>query len=304
MARPFYPIILKLSIKMAGFMHWYIRSLKTRPLATNLVSGVVLMATGDVLAQQIEKQRAQEDHTCRLEQSVGACSAVPQGHHALHTRRLSLSLESHNALFYTNHEETWNRWRESVSVAMESLQTELQELDKFRLMTMIGWSVCYMTPFFVCFYRFMDKIFPQRTVASIGARVFGSFIISIPTNALFFMYGTSVNHVFEWNTLREEWRTELKGFGLDEATVHDIMKPIPPFHVETMVTKGVSKIEADLLDTVSVSAKGWIPINLVNFALFPPHLRPLVFSTASVFWNCYLSLAMYATPNGKDAPKS
>ena len=214
---------------------------------------------------------------------------------------MRLPLESHSAIFYSNHEETWNRWRDSASVAVESLQTELQELDKFRLMTMIGWSVCYMTPFFVYFYRFMDKIFPQQTVATIGARVFGSFLVSIPTNALFFMYGSSVNHVAEWNTLREEWRTELKGFGLDEATVHNIMEPISPLHVDTMVAKGVSKVEAELVDTVSVSAKAWIPINLMNFALFPPHLRPLVFNTASVFWNCYLSLAMYAPPNDKDA---
>ena len=153
-----------------------------RPLATNLVSGVVLMATGDVLAQRIEKQRVQVPDS--LNEAVGTCSSVPQGQHALHTRPLRLPLESHSALFYSNHEETWNRWRESASVAVESLQTELQELDKFRLMTMIGWSVCYMTPFFVYFYRFMDKIFPQQTVATIGARVFGSFLVSIPTNAL------------------------------------------------------------------------------------------------------------------------
>ena len=116
---------------------------------------------------------------------------------------------------------------------------------------------------------------------------------------LFFMYGTSVNHVAEWNILREEWRTELKGFGLDEATVHDIVEPIPTPHVDTVVAKGVSKVQAELVDTVSVSAKAWIPINLMNFALFPPHLRPLVFSTASVFWNCYLSLAMYANSKWK-----
>ena len=45
---------------MAGFTQWYIRNLKVRPLATNLVSGVILMTTGDVLAQRIEKQRVQD----------------------------------------------------------------------------------------------------------------------------------------------------------------------------------------------------------------------------------------------------
>jgi hypothetical protein len=250
------------------------------------------MTTGDVLAQQIEKRR--RDATDGLEVAETSSS----DHRALHTRPLRLPLESQSALFYSNHQETWNIWRESASQAVYSLWAELEELDKFRLMTMIGWSVCYMTPFFVYFYRFLDKIFPQATVATIGARMFGSFLISIPTNALFFMYGSSVNHVAEWNSLREEWRQELKNFALDESTVRGIMNHLPPLHVESMVAKGVSKVEAELVDTISISAKAWIPINFVNFALVPPHLRPVVFSTASVFWNCYLSLAMYAQPSG------
>ncbi len=272
---------------MASFTQWYIHNLKARPLLTNLASGVVLMMTGDVMAQSIERKHA------RGRDDLLETSSSSQSYDTLHSRPFLLPLEKHSALFYSPSDETLNKWRETA----EGLQTELAELDTFRLLTMVGWSVFYMTPFFVYFYRFMDKIFPQRTVATIGARVLASFLVSIPTNTLFFMYGTSVNHVAEWTTLREEWRKELQDFGLEESAVQSIMNPGPPLHVEAMVVKGFRKVESELVDTVSVSAKAWMPFNILNFALVPSHLRPLAFSAASVFWNCYLSLAMYATGN-------
>ena len=53
------------------------------------------------------------------------------------------------------------------------------------------------------------------------------------------------------------------------------------------------KIERELLTTVKSSATVWIPINVINFAVVPPHLRPFGLSFFSVFWNCYLSLVQH-----------
>lgn len=53
------------------------------------------------------------------------------------------------------------------------------------------------------------------------------------------------------------------------------------------------KIENELVRTVAASASIWIPINALNFAYVPPHLRPLTLTFFSAFWNCYLSLAQH-----------
>lgn len=273
---------------MVGFLQWYIRNLKTRPMLTNLGSGVVLMTLGDVMAQEIERQDVPGHELAEGPSVQGA----PQNQR-LHMRPYGRPLEEEehsSSVLYTG--ETW-KWRETTQLTLNAIKTELEELDYFRTVTMMGWSVGYMTPVFLYFYRFLDRIFPQRTAATIFCRVFGSFVVSVPTNALFFVYGTSVHHVAEWIAVREDWREELQDFGLDESTVEEIMATGPPFDFEMMTAKGVLKVKSELFNTVSASAKAWIPINLINFALVPSHLRPLVFMTASVFWNCYLSLLQH-----------
>jgi len=275
---------------MTGFLQWYLRNLKTRPFFTNLSSGVVLMTAGDVMAQAIERHSNVPGHELAENPSV---EGVPQNQR-LHMRPYGRPLEeegehSESALYNA---ETW-KWRESTQLVLNSIRTEVEDLDYFRTATMIGWSVGYMTPVFLYLYRLFDRMFPQKTPATICARVFGSFVVSIPTNAIFFMYGTSIHHVAEWIAVREDWREELQDFGLDQSAVDHIMDNGPPFDFEMMLAKGVLKVESELVNTISASAKAWIPINLFNFALIPSHLRPLVFMTASVFWNCYLSLVQH-----------
>lgn len=272
---------------MTSFAQWYISKLKTRPLFTNLVSSVVLMTAGDVMAQGIEKHRDIPGHDLAEAPSVEGVPMDRRLHMRPYGRPLEEDDESLSPVLYTT--TAW-KWRES---SLGALANELKELDYFRTATMIGWSVGYMTPVFLALFRFMDRMFPQKTAATIGARVLGSFIVSIPTNGIFFLYGTSVHHVAEWIALRQDWREELEEFGLDGATVDYIVQNGPAFDFEMMMAKGKLKVETELFNTVSASAKAWIPINFVNFALVPSHLRPLVFMVASVFWNCYLSLVQH-----------
>lgn len=277
---------------MTGFLQWYIRNLKTRPMLTNLGSGVVLMTVGDVMAQQIERHQQVPGHELAEAPSVEGIPQNQRLHMRPYGRPSEEEEEEHSISVLYKGGTSW-QWRESAELALNSLKLELEELDYFRISTMIGWSVGYMTPVFIHFYRLMDRAFPQRTAATIGARVFGSFLMSIPTNAMFFMYGTSVHHAAEWIAVREDWREELQDFGFDEAVVNEIMDKGPPFDVDMMLAKGVLKVESELWNTVSASAKAWIPINFFNFTLVPSYLRPLVLMTASVFWNCYLSLVQH-----------
>ena len=236
------------------------------------------MTIGDVMAQEIERHHV-PGHELAEAPSV---EGVPDNQR-LHMKPYGRLIEEG---------DEW-KWRESTQLAWNGLQKDLEELDYFRTATMIGWSVGYMTPVFLYFYRVLDRIFPKRTAATIGARVFASFVVSIPTNAIFFMYGTSVHHVAEWIALREGWKEELQDFGLEESTVEHIMDNGPPFDFEMMMAKGILKVKSELVNTIAASAKAWIPINFFNFALVPSHLRPLVFMMASVFWNCYLSLVQH-----------
>ena len=49
----------------------------------------------------------------------------------------------------------------------------------------------------------------------------------------------------------------------------------------------------DLLTVICNAYCLWVPVNLMNFSLTPPHLRIVVVTSVSTFWNCYLSLLQH-----------
>ena len=226
----------------------------------------------------------------------------------------------------------------------QSIRRSIDENDWVRSATMGTWAICFYTPAYMGLYAAFDRILKKRTPLAISSRVAGAVIYSIPVNALFFLYGTSVHHTMEWyglwNSLlsdaeeEAEWTepsdkkeslfTRIKtrmvtSFRLkrqetekqmiqeieeEEATnaaIEEIRRRLflplpdrpPPYDLDMLLSKARLKIETELVSTVKTSAQVWVPINFVNFAFVPNHLRPFGLLFFSVFWNCYLSLVQH-----------
>jgi len=84
------------------------------------------------------------------------------------------------------------------SKASQSIRRSIDENDWVRSATMGVWAICFYTPAYMALYAAFDRVFQKRTPFAIGSRVVGAVIYSIPVNALFFFYGTSVHHTLEW----------------------------------------------------------------------------------------------------------
>ena len=273
-------------------MQWYLQNLRTRPMRTNLATGVVLMSAGDVMAQALERHHAEESLTGHNSDLDG----IPL------ERRLSLRrygthgppLDDELLAQSDDHAPEGPPGVVALQMAWDEVKKEVEFLDYFRVSTMAAWSLLWTTPVMLYFYRFLDHLFPQRTKGTIVARVLLSVVFSIPNNAMFFVYGTCVHHAAEWVAVRQEWREEVEDFfALDQSAITDIVDEGPPFDWEMMLSKAALKVKSELVETVKTSAKVWIPMNLFSFSLVPPHLRPVTLMGFSVFWNCYLSLIQH-----------
>ena len=160
--------------------------------------------------------------------------------------------------------------------------------NPYRTATMAAWSAGFYAPFYVFLYRLYDRYLPKQTPASIGARVALSFVCSIPVNAAFYTYGTTVQHTTDWWSLSREVQYELQDMGAKDCNTH-----LVPYEWDQLLAKIRCKLETELPTTITTSGSCWIPINLFTFTVVPSHLRPLSLMFFSIFWNCYLSLAQH-----------
>jgi hypothetical protein len=246
--------------------------LKARPLQTNVGSAFILMGIGDVAAQKIE-----------LNQAPSPILQQPTLQRTLSFRYYNSSLPDQEEEEEEDVIETrQDIIRERLHDQWRSFNHWTRSLDFFRTCTMAVWAGGFHTPFFVSLFKVYDR-YPMN----VPMRVCCTFLASIPTNALFFVYGSFVQHVTNWIALIRAWKAEVK-----EATLVDILVDVP-FDVEMIVAKTRLKLDNEFYRVMVVSAGVWIPINIVNFSLMPPHLRPLTLMVCSVFWNCYLSLAQH-----------
>ena len=168
------------------------------------------------------------------------------------------------------------------------LRAELASLDYFRMSTMSFWAACISTPYFMFLYRIQDRVLSSSTTPiGVALRVISSFVASVPLNAAFFGYGSWLHHVTEWWALVQEWKLVVP-----TATLRQILHEVP-FDTNVLYATTYCKWQTELFRTLVTSATLWIPINAVNFALVAPHMRPLILTVCSAFWNCYLSLAQH-----------
>ena len=182
--------------------------------------------------------------------------------------------------------------QEFIMYGIDTVQAELEFWDGKRTATMIVWSAGAYTPLYVVLYRVCDRYMPHQTPATIFARVLLSFVLSVPINTAFFTYGVCVHHSLEWLTMQKECTAMLEELGVSTDMV-DRYGSVVPYDSDLMWKTARLKLESELVTTVVDSAKVWIPINIMNFTITPPYLRPMVLLTFSVFWNTYLSLAQH-----------
>jgi len=312
---------------MGGFLKWYINLLKTRPLATNMGSAAILMTAGDVLAQELEHSSDVAKEVVVGKEKPLPTAKIPEETKGISLKRygtLNPSLAQSNAIHdyeqtkhkhghHNNHhkvqqkdknandknitttdddENTITRIRENIMQIIDAVQAELEFWDKYRTSTMIVWSAGAYTPLYVMLYKICDKYMPQQTPMTISARVLLSFLLSVPINAGFFTYGVFVHHSAEWLAIQREWAALLEEMGVSNDMIDPYGSAVP-YDVDLFWQTAKLKLDSELYTTVVDSAKVWVPINIMNFTVIPPHFRPVILLTFSVFWNAYLSLAQH-----------
>lgn len=288
-----------------SFSRWYLQKLRTHPSMANLGSALVLMTAGDVMAQGLEHHHIGDEIDVTKDQVVETDNkreVVPRG------RRMSLRKYGTHApidvyvgskndstkdvhLLVAGDKEI--EAKRSTPDVFSRIQNEIAFFDPFRTATMVTWNVVFTTPFFLYLYRVCDRIFVPPTFWTVSARVLVTLVFSVPVNALFFTYGTCVHHTAEWYGLRQDLKLAMLNVGFDETVARDALRTITQFDWSLMWAKVHLKIESELFDTIKKSAAVWVPINAVNFAVVPSHLRPLWMMFFSVFWNCYLSIVQH-----------
>jgi hypothetical protein len=313
---------------MSALLKWYISRLKTHPMVTNVGSALVLMTTGDLMAQEIELHNLVEYFSAE-----STSSKEEGGHHAAQRFATSVTTEqqaNHPKLSFRRYgtlspimkerrntkmleeerkakmeqeaKEDYNEskeeaflfpdMQESLRILARKSYTELASLDYFRTGTMAFWGGL-TTPAFITLYRVFDRYLPRTvTPASVLPRVVLTFLFSVPVNAIFFCYGSFVQHTAQYYSLVQEWQAEMRQLGFRDISLSEVVKDVP-FDQEMAWSTARLKLESEFRQTIITSGSIWIPINIVNFSLVPPHLRPLVLMLCSTFWNCYLSLAQH-----------
>lgn len=309
----------------SSFAKTYLSLLKSHPLTTNVASGLVLMTTGDGVAQVMEgsslsngngakvattaNDGAQQSQLQTYTATTIACPS-PQSH-ALSTSTAADTaaanatvcleavrdrlLSSWNGTL-AGHITTRKNWNQFIASSQNNTSLlDLSNVSWDPVRTVAAWCFFY-APFYLTVYRLYDKYLPKQTPGGIVARVALSFATSLPVNAAFYCYGTAAHHTHDWWQEQQRQRQSNKDDG-DDNTV-DAMAlfsspSAPSFDLDDLWNKISAKLHAELPTTMQRSACCWVPVNLITFAIVPSHLQPLTLMVGSVFWNCYLSLSQH-----------
>ena len=140
------------------------------------------------------------------------------------------------------------------------LKASTSSWDHMRTVKMCCWSICAYTPFFMYYFRFLDKIFPGVGGPAVGKKVLGGFILSPFVNWAYLTFSVVWDEKMSGN---EDW--------------------------DEIGKKVHAKNRSDLINTVAASASMWWPMNFINFRFVPASGRSITTSICSIFWSCYLS---------------
>jgi len=273
----------------------FIRLLKTRPWTTNLTSAAILMTMGDAMAQYIEHN---PHAVAQLKSSAsGDVESWLQLHLLSNTTNHDDDCDNtHNDdddAKYNKQTLDMRHYRHADNDHTNSEDRYCFQLDKIRTLSMIGWSIGIHTPIYMRLYQFYDCAFPKTTPMSVFLRVTISCAMTAPTNALFFTYGTCAHHLLEEV---DNVHMQCRPYNTCNSELYQ-QQPLIQQDLQCMVRRMAQetqlKLQREYWDTLIRTYQVWTPINVVNFALVPAHLRTLMMCTCTMFWNCYLSLAQH-----------
>jgi Mpv17 / PMP22 family len=180
-----------------------------------------------------------------------------------------------------------------VQETLDMIRHRLQSLDTSRTASMMLYSTALYTPTYYHLFRWYDRVF-SATPAGISARVFCTFLSSIPNNTLFFTYGAYWHAMTEWWVqVREDMQNKESDSLLSNLMCINTVLQAHPFDWQGASMAAQDKVSRELVSTTYTSALVWIPVNTLNFCLVPPHVRPLMLAVAAGFWNCYMSLVAH-----------
>ena len=247
------------------FAKWYIAQLKAYPMLTNISAAIVLTTTGDVLAQELEQQAQQKSTGVSLSLKPTA-SATTRQHEQEH---LLGSHHRQQAMGLLEESLTKKKLTEASSSCSSDLSSSPSSWDPFRTGTMVAWSVFAYTPFYVVLYRLFDRYLPKQTPTTIAARVFLSFVTSIPVNAAFYVYGSAIEATTTIQSSQEP-PSETTDDNDDDVTTPNQQHESPKEkNWETMFYESVKqKLTKEFPNTMVVSGSCWVPINLVRLHVF------------------------------------
>ncbi|KAG7344366.1 Mpv17 / PMP22 family protein [Nitzschia inconspicua] len=262
---------------------WYLAKLKAAPFLTNLSTGVVLMTGSDVLVQKVESRQSLAPSSS-MTQSSDCCSCD-----SVETKEVSRRSLDHEEIIGISSEEdlmiyatdsvVGARLLDRHEAVVDTIKDELSFWNPFRTGTMASWAFLYV-PFYATVYKAYDRYLPKKTPVGILARVALSFGTSVPVNAAFYTYGTTIEHT-------QAWYGELRRNQRENAFSY------VPYHFDRLWNKVSWKLQNELPTTIQASATCWMPFNVLMFSVVPSHMQPLSLMVFSFFWNCYLSMSQH-----------
>lgn len=263
-----------------SFGKWYLAKLKAAPLLTNLSTGVVLMTGSDILTQKVESRRSMP---CCMDDEISSCDA---SENRAIRRNLNVEHEiigpssEEDLLVYATDAVVGVRLLDRHEAVVDSIKDNLAFWNPFRTGTMATWAFLYV-PFYATVYKAFDRYLPKKTPVGIMARVALSFTTSVPVNAAFYSYGTTIEHT-------EAWYSKLR-----QNQQSDTPATNNPYRFDQLLDKMSWKLQNELPTTIKAAAACWMPFNVLMFSVVPSHMQPLSLMTFSFFWNCYLSMSQH-----------
>lgn len=153
-------------------------------------------------------------------------------------------------------------------------KTPTETFDLQRTLIAVGWNTVLFTPVFLVWFRRLDRMFPGgSTLAALKKVCTNQLVITVPINAGFLAYTTSV-----------EALTRAPG---------GLRRKIEEFDAAKVAERVELQFQSDLPGIFKRSCQFWFPVNFLNFLLVPATHRVLPTIFASTCWSVYLSLAAH-----------
>ncbi|OMO61005.1 Mpv17/PMP22 [Corchorus olitorius] len=154
--------------------------------------------------------------------------------------------------------DRWRKQKQSLSSSSDTNKDIMSRIiadhDWLRALRMVSYGFLLYGPGSYAWYKCLDQCLPQQTPQNLILKVLLNQIVLGPC---------VIAVVFAWNNL---WLGKLS--------------ELP------------NKYQKDALPTLFYGFRFWIPVSVLNFWVVPLQTRVAFMSTASIFWNFYLSSTM------------